>query len=59
MPALGKVAQDVVGFDFGAGVGRVRDDLGEEEDVYDLSHPAHRTTAGAWIARNSSLSWGQ
>lgn len=55
VPARGKVAQDVVRFDFGTRVGRVGDDLGEEENVH-LSHFAHRTTAGTKIPRNSSLS---
>jgi hypothetical protein len=34
MPALGKVAQDVMGFNFGTGVGRIGNDLGEEENLH-------------------------
>ena len=34
VPALGKVAQDVMGFNFGTGVGRIGNDLGEEENLH-------------------------
>lgn len=39
MPVLCQVSQDTVGFDLWTGIRRVRNDLGEEENVHvDLDH---------------------
>jgi len=34
VPRIGKTAQDVIGFDFGTGVGRVGKDWGEEKNTH-------------------------